>query len=493
MFGKIPGNTPDYTTPVQQTTRQKVIIYLIILLGVIVLLIIFLYWMFNPDRPVDYANIEDQFKYGSIGAEAASGIPYPIWKVMPKLCANHLPGKGYQSLGFIQEEGRKLPVGFAERQVFIDRVGLNCAICHTGTVRDDPASAPRLYLAMPANNLSLLNYIKFLGACGRDERFTADNIMAYIAQDEEINLNFLERILYRQVVVKRVRDGLIRQADRLNFLDSRPDWGPGRVDTFNPYKTLQFNFSMENDRSIGTTDYPSIWNQRPREGMQLHWDGNNTSVRERNLSAALGAGVTPPTVDHERLDRILDWLWDLPAPAYPYEINQVLAQQGEEIYQEHCADCHAFDGKYVGTVVPINEIGTDPHRFESWSYELLSNFYTLYADFPDRFNHFRKTDGYANQPLDGVWLRAPYLHNGSVPNLRALLEVPQNRPKKFYRGNDVYDRENVGFVSDVAEENGRKFFEYDTSLPGNGNGGHLYGTELSPAEKDALVEYMKRL
>ena len=36
---------------------------------------------------------------------------------------------------------------------------------------------------------------------------------------------------------------------------------------------------------------------------------------------------------------------------------------------------------------------------------------------PWKFSHFRKTKGYANMPLDGVWLRAPYLHNGSVPTL----------------------------------------------------------------------------
>jgi hypothetical protein len=51
----------------------------------------------------------------------------------------------------------------------------------------------------------------------------------------------------------------------------------------------------------------------------------------------------------------------------------------------------------------------------------------------------------------------------------------------------------LGFVSDVSEENGRKFFKYETSLPGNSNAGHVYGTNLSPAEKDAIVEYMKKL
>jgi hypothetical protein len=110
---------------------------------------------------------------------------------------------------------------------------------------------------------------------------------------------------------------------------------------------------------------------------------------------------------------------------------------------------------------------------------------------PWRFNHFRKTDGYANMPLDGLWLRAPYLHNGSVPTLRALL-FPEERPRVFYRGYDVYDWDNVGFVSSGpdAEANGVKF---DVSLRGNGNAGHVYGATLSRQERDALLEYLKTL
>ncbi|MBN8464871.1 MAG: cytochrome c, partial [Dechloromonas sp.] len=119
---------------------------------------------------------------------------------------------------------------------------------------------------------------------------------------------------------------------------------------------------------------------------------------------------------------------------------------------------------------------------------------TLYAGYPWRFTHFQKTHGYANMPLDGLWLRAPYLHNGSVPSLRDLLEPAANRPPAFYRGNDVYDPVKVGFVSDLPEANGKKLFRLDTAVPGNGNGGHegkAYGTELSAGEKAALVEYLK--
>ena len=43
----------------------------------------------------------------------------------------------------------------------------------------------------------------------------------------------------------------------------------------------------------------------------------------------------------------------------------------------------------------------------------------------------------------------------------------------------------------VESADGRTFSRYDSSLPGNGNGGHVYGTALSDADKAALVEYMK--
>jgi hypothetical protein len=119
---------------------------------------------------------------------------------------------------------------------------------------------------------------------------------------------------------------------------------------------------------------------------------------------------------------------------------------------------------------------------------------TLYAGYPWRFKNFRKTFGYANMPLDGLWLRAPYLHNGSVPTIRDLLNPNEQRPKKFYRGNDVFDQVRLGFVSTVPKEPTKQYFKFDTSLPGNGNYGHsgkAYGTELENSEKDALVEYLK--
>jgi hypothetical protein len=314
----------------------------------------------------------------------------------------------------------------------------------------------------------------------------------------------MERALLRFGLVDRLKIQTLALRNRIAPLmtDEVPEWGRGRVDTFNPYKAIQFNWNVAElppSELIGASDFPSLWNQAPRDGMQLHWDGNNDSVDERNLSAALGAGVTPVTIDHPALQRVRDWIWTLPPPKYPYPIDTMLASRGATAYQQNCIECHGDhrfrdgvkSGARVGLVEPIDSIGTDPYRLNSYTLTFAANQYALYPDSSYRFSHFRKTNGYANQPLDGIWLRAPYLHNGSVPTLRDLLEPPERRPIVFYRGNDVFDQTNVGFVSDVPGDGTRTFFRFDTMIAGNGNGGHDYGTSLPDEDKRAIVEYMK--
>ena len=65
------------------------------------------------------------------------------------------------------------------------------------------------------------------------------------------------------------------------------------------------------------------------------------------------------------------------------------------------------------------------------------------------------------------------------------------RPPVFYRGYDVYDQDRAGFIADVGSEAGRSFTKFDVNVRGNGHGGHDWGVDLSAADKDALVEYMK--
>ena len=465
----------------------------------------------GTDRPVEYEEITEHFKYGSIGSEPGVSLlrpvggalpPYSVFTALPSVCAEKLPG-GYQSFGFIFEEGRDLPIGVSRRRrQGIDHVGLNCAVCHTGTVRESPEAPPRIVLGMPAHQLDLQSFVKFVLDCSLDSRLTADAIRARLPESGGVSR--FERGLLRAGLIDRLKLQTLDLRNRLEPLlnDTVPRWGRGRVDTFNPYKAIQFNWQLAQlprSELIGASDFPSLWNQAPREGMQLHWDGDNDSVDERNLSAGLGAGITPATVDHAGLKRVRDWIWMLPAPRYPFAIDRAAASRGEVVYRQQCESCHGdhrfrdgvTTGDRIGKVVDIADIGTDRHRLDSYTVAFAANQYSLFPDSPYRFTRFRKTRGYANHPLDGIWARAPYLHNGSVPTLRDLLEPPENRPKVFFRGYDVYDQMRVGFVSTVAAAGGRTFFQYDTAIAGNSNAGHVYGTMLSGADKDAIVEYMK--
>jgi hypothetical protein len=91
------------------------------------------------------------------------------------------------------------------------------------------------------------------------------------------------------------------------------------------------------------------------------------------------------------------------------------------------------------------------------------------------------------------------LHNGSVPTLRDLLNPPAQRPVTFHRGYDVFDPINVGFKEPEPKPIGPKgelqnrYFLHDTRVRAEGNGGHLYGTQLSDDDKNKLLEYLKTL
>ncbi len=464
----------------------------------------------SDNSTAHYPDIVEHFKYGSIGAEPSSGIPYAIWRVLPALYPDEFEGRDdYSAFGFLYEQdgdGRKrdLPVGISQRKVRgVDVVWLNCATCHTGTWRADAGDAAQIVAAMPSNNLDFGRFVRMVFRLATDPRLAPDRLFATM-KAQDVELDALDRLIWRIGVLPIFREGLLQtRASLLPLMDMQPDWGPGRVDTFNPYKLLQFGAeaaALRPEERIGVADLPAVFDQRPRQGMNLHWDGNNASLSERNLSAAVGAGVTVESVDHEAIERVADWLGDLKPPANPYRPDAAAVERGKVIYMAECASCHGyrdddayvFEGERIGQIEPIASLGTDRARLDSYTEAFRARqLEELFAGTPYQFRHFRKTGGYANLPLDGLWLRGPYLHNGSVPTLAALLQAPNERPKAFVRGMDVLDPKG-GFVApdcDPAEPRADGFC-FDTTLPGNGSGGHAYGVDLADAEKADLLAYL---
>lgn len=107
----------------------------------------------------------------------------------------------------------------------------------------------------------------------------------------------------------------------------------------------------------------------------------------------------------------------------------------------------------------------------------------------------RTVAGYAAPPLTGLWASAPYLHNGSVPTLWHLMR-PAARPVWFEVGGHRIDMQRVGI--DLAPPVGYAPWStpaaVDTAAFGLSSSGHDVGfADLTDAEKDALLEYLKLL
>ena len=481
--------------------KKLLVLAVIIVLGAVGGL--FAYNHFFREEPAPYfASDEEHFLYGSIGTESEQGVPYWIWLVLPRVFPEYLPRPGgYASLGLLGGDGHELPIGLSRVTVGFPRVGINCAMCHTASFRARASDPPTIYPAGPSHQTAEQQYLRFLIACGSDPRFTADTLMTEIAKN--VRLSTVDALLYRTVIIPRTRTGLLELRDRNAWMQRNPDWGRGRIDPFNPVKFTTLKQPV--DTTIGNSDMVPLWNLKQHRGYAYHWDGLNSDLKEVVLSSAIGDGATTKWVDRDNrnwnytapraassLRRIQNYIENVPSPKYPFAIDQPLAAAGAQVYAAQCASCHAPGGARTGTIIPAQEVGTDRHRLEMWT-PASAAAYNAYGEGHDwKFSHFRSTNGYVSVPLDGVWLRAPYLHNGSVPNLAALLETVEHRPTHFWRGYDVYDPARVGFITEgpAAQKAGTSI---DTSQPGNSNAGHTYGTSLPADSKRALIEYLKTL
>lgn len=243
------------------------------------------------------------------------------------------------------------------------------------------------------------------------------------------------------------------------------------------------------------TDIPAWWLLKKKT--RLYYGGEV----EGDFTRSLMQFMSPPGTRAEDLIAaepdfadVLAYLKTLQPPPFPAAVDRKLARTGEALFEDTCSGCHGVYGanpSYPSKVVPLAKVGTDPAR----------NDFMHQLGFAEHYNRtwFGKrstmaaTAGYVAPPLDGVWATAPYLHNGSVPTLEALLD-PGLRPACFLRGRDSrrYDLERVGWDYAVPKDCvGPAVF--DTSLYGKGNGGHEFGLRLDPAERRAVLEYLKTL
>ncbi len=445
----------------------------------------------------DFADDVEQFHYGSIGNDGATGVPFAIWAVLPDVFPDLLPGPGYASLGFVYGDRGDQPIGFSRARVGVDRMAINCAFCHTTRLRESEDADPQIIVAGTSNTVDVQGYIRFLSQAANDPRFTAGNLVPAMAARGDIS--WLERQAHRLALIRMTRKELQQLAEDHAWMEGRPDWGPGRIEPFNPVKYGMLGLPV--DDTVGLSDMLPIWNLGAREAIRadapLHWDGLNSSIPEVVLSSALGDGAVAEELSFDRLNRIESFLRALPPPPSPHGPDPAAVARGAEIFATECAECHGEAGDRTLTVIPVDEVGTDRERVDMWT-DAARDAYQGYSYGRDwGFRHFHNHEGYVTAPLWGLWATGPYLHNGSVPTLADLLEPPEARPTAYLRGSEVLDADRGGFLSppcDPTDPPPRdQGFCLDTTERGNGNGGHLYGTDLPPDDKADLLAYLLTL
>ena len=478
--------------------QRRNVRWLVVLLVVGVLGVWFGWYQFFREEPQPAwvtETPEMRFKYGSIGAEHDAGIPYWIFYVMPRVFADKLPAPGgLASLGVAWEQGQELPVGFTKKVIGFPRVANNCAVCHTVSYRLSEDENPR-FVTAGSGHTNVAAYFRFLVDCGKDPRFNSDVLMREI--ELVTDLSWVERLIYRFVLIPITKQRLTEREAQFKWIYRKdfPDWGRGRDDAMNLTKYFMIKLAM--DDTFGPTDMPSIWNLKKydREETTLNWAGDSHDAYSVVLDSALGLLGAPPHDKKEflgQVDWLLQYLRDKAPPAFPVKPDPVKAEAGRVVFVRECASCHASDK--TGTRLPLSVVNTDRGRLDSWNKQAAISANKVVRDMGiERRGLVEETlEGYNAVYLDGIWLRAPYLHNGSVPTLRDLLKPAAERPRQFWRGYDLYDTDNVGFVSsgERAKEQGTL---YDVTTKSGGNQGHEYGTTLPAGEKDALIEYLKTL
>jgi len=244
------------------------------------------------------------------------------------------------------------------------------------------------------------------------------------------------------------------------------------------------------------TDVPPWWLLKKKNAMFYTGVGRGDYAR---ISMASSTLTLKDTVKAREIDNkfadVIAFIKTLEPPKYPYPIDMQLAEEGEALFIKNCATCHGTygdDWSYPNYLVDLDLVQTDSNLIHS-------NF--GFGQFVDWYNTswfgqepyaalLQPSRGYIAPPLDGIWATAPYLHNGSVPTVDALLSS-MSRPE-IWRKNGEYDQEKLGFAYDVLLEKEDKN-SYDTRLKGYGNGGHRFGDSLTDGERVKILEFLKTI
>ena len=502
--------------------------------------------------------------------KAADGTPF----------AARLTRYGYLENPFAQEgSGDSLPIGFTQAPTPRGLVvGMTCAACHE---REIVANGATWRIDGAPANADFGAFVTDLDAAvGRvlasEQAFApfAQAVLGDAATDDTKRDILLVEVLYWSTRFHALVAGTLANA---------PPSGPMRLDAFafiynavsglalGPRPTYLLSENIQ--PGDAPVRYPMLWESGKQDRTQ--WTGiaaNGTPgmALARGVTELLGVfghfrPVKTPgalgALDHDyllhnttsfaALDGLEATIGKMGPPAWPFGVDQALADKGRAIYARATVDggCVACHGETKGAVdgtwkTPLVDVGTDRAAWRKLQSQIDTGSMAG-ASIPGHVEPLKPHDaalnllrvsvggtlvglkaeaalrdpvaalvvgafaglmpkdsmareplvenGYEARVLHGIWAAAPYLHDGAVPTLADLLEPAAQRPKSVAIG-AAYDTAQIGLAARqppgtfVLQTTG-----CDDLASSRSNCGHEYGTHLPPEDKKALLEYLKTL
>ncbi len=482
---------------------------------------------------------QEAFLKGSIGTEV---VPLAVLRVLPTLVPEAMLPAGPEAGDMIDQFGflrrpaddpdADLPLGLTVSNYRplsgapspIPFVGIGCAACHTTALHHPALAEPAVITGAGNAALDLIGWGNAVQAAlmAKDPdgswRLTVDRIAD--ASTEPIRW-FPDRIFIGLWLreARAAAETLAQTNDDVRpghaLRDSRyAPVGPIRTTPFRSLVRRLLNRPGVEDAAY--SKIPAVYHQGWKPWAQF--DGSIRSPELRSALAAMTIMASRDNIMQPEIGRNIvaaaGYLTTLSGPtfaevfpAHAPAADSPAVANGRHVYDAHCAACHGrpagdggwdVGGERFGTVIPVDEIGTDAARVTfRHTLELPAAILEHMSVFPEG-HPFRVTPdeirpnpddlasfvpGYLAGPIDSAFVRAPYLHNASVLTLAELINLVPRRPV-FCRGTADYDPDAVGllFVPPGSDDTGRPacdatsrhYFLFDTGARGNGATGHDY-------------------
>ena len=404
----------------------------------------------------DKADAGRQFLFaGPVGGQLVPRFAFDnLWRVWTNVPPADVPLALRERYGFsaalTANDG--LPMGFRADGA---QVRVDCLVCHAGEV------AGQTVVGAGNNRVDLELFIDDLKTLARSFGFTPPNPPALRTGARGVN-------------------DIIGMTMQLAIRQQTP---PGPVNT-----------------EVGFQDAPAWWTLADKT--RIYVDGSGPQTAHRTMMATqLAFGATQPEL--ERLEpeyiALREYLLTLKAPAWPFAPPATDAvPRGRALFRERCTTCHRDDRceRAESTLVARQTVGTDPERSVKYGPNEVA---LIGLSWFGQGQAYRSTASYSAPSLRGVWASAPYLHNGSVPTLEAVLDSSK-RPR-FFRvlgtSRAEYDELSVGLKVEVltaaptTPPRAERSWVYDTTKVGLGNQGHLFGDALTPSERLDVLAFLK--